>query len=408
MLEQREQLSMKSKNIISTQSVVGDKLIYHENNKTEDLYKVALDKDKDGQELKLKLERLKDKVKVKVEKIQKLGDLEYDEDCDYCMKNPFTLDAIETKKSINEDKNKVKDLLLKIDQYNIWHNNDFQKLINENNDFSKSKDDFQKIKTLINELRQNVQILDEKEKNYNNQKTFNADKIKKYYEQEQDIVYNKNVEKEIEESEKDLKDLNYKSDKVVSEVNSVYAEIKVLDNKRKNILDNIDKVADLEKKYEAYEYYLDAVKRDGVPYELITKALPTIEGEVNNILAQLVDFQMIFEMDGKNINNYIVYDDDNVWPLELSSGMERFISSLAIRVGLINVSNLPRSNFLAIDEGWGTMDSDNLNSVYNLFQYLKTQFQFTLIVSHIDSMRDAVDTLLEVKKEKDFSNIIYG
>ena len=231
---------------------------------------------------------------------------------------------------------------------------------------------------------------------------------KKYYEKEQDIVYNKNVEKDIEESEKDLKDLNYKSDKVVSEVNSVYAEIKVLDNKRKNILDNIDKVADLEKKYEAYEYYLDAVKRDGVPYELITKALPTIEGEVNNILAQLVDFQMIFEMDGKNINNYIVYDDDNIWPLELSSGMERFISSLAIRVGLINVSNLPRSNFLAIDEGWGTMDSDNLNSVYNLFQYLKTQFQFTLIVSHIDSMRDAVDTLLEVKKEKDFSNIIYG
>ena len=81
---------------------------------------------------------------------------------------------------------------------------------------------------------------------------------------------------------------------------------------------------------------------------------------------------------------------------------------LILSFGLINVSNLPRSNFLAIDEGWGTMDSDNLNSVYNLFQYLKTQFQFTLIVSHIDSMRDAVDTLLEVKKEKDFSNIIYG
>ena len=40
-------------------------------------------------------------------------------------------------------------------------------------------------------------------------------------------------------------------------------------------------------------------------------------------------------------------------PLELSSGMERFISSLAIRVGLMNVSNLPRTNFLAIDEGWG-------------------------------------------------------
>ena len=78
-----------------------------------------------------------------------------------------------------------------------------------------------------------------------------------------------------------------------------------------------------------------------------------------------------------------------------------------MRVGVVNVSNLPAANFLAIDEGWGTMDSDNLNSVYNLFQYLKSQFQFTLIVSHIDSMRDAVDTLLEIKKENTFSNVMF-
>jgi len=321
------------------------------------------------------------------------------------MKNPFTLDAIETKKSIDDDKEKVKDLLIRIDGYNKWYNNDWKKIQNAHTNFKETKNALEKITPLINESKQSTQLLDEKKKNYVNQLNFNEEKIQKYYEQEKDIVYNSNIEKEIKTTENELSDTNYKLDKVNREINSVYAEIKVLDTKRKNILDNIDKVADLEKKYEAYEYYLDAVKRDGVPYELITKALPTIEGEVNNILSQLVDFQMVFEMDGKNINNYIVYDNDNVWPLELSSGMERFISSLAIRVGLINVSNLPRSNFLAIDEGWGTMDSDNLNSVYNLFQYLKSQFQFTLIVSHIDSMRDAVDTLLEVKKENGFSNI---
>ena len=43
----------------------------------------------------------------------------------------------------------------------------------------------------------------------------------------------------------------------------------------------------------------------------------------------------------------------------------------------------------------------------NLFQYLKSQFQFTMIVSHIDSMRDAVDTLLEIKKENSFSNVSF-
>ena len=28
----------------------------------------------------------------------------WDEDCDHCMSNPFTLDAIETKKNLNKDK----------------------------------------------------------------------------------------------------------------------------------------------------------------------------------------------------------------------------------------------------------------------------------------------------------------
>ena len=402
---QHIQADEKYQERIQTKTELESRINHYEQNNITNEYNDAVEIDKRGSELKSDLEKLKQKVSVKIEKIKRLGDLEYDEDCDYCMKNPFTLDAIETKKSIDDDKEKVKDLLIRIDGYNKWYNNDWKKIQNAHTNFQETKNALEKITPLINESKQSTQLLDEKKKNYVNQLNFNEDKIQKYYEQEKDIVYNSNIEKEIKTTENELSDTNYKLDKVNREINSVYAEIKVLDTKRKNILDNIDKVADLEKKYEAYEYYLDAVKRDGVPYELITKALPTIEGEVNNILSQLVDFQMVFEMDGKNINNYIVYDNDNVWPLELSSGMERFISSLAIRVGLINVSNLPRSNFLAIDEGWGTMDSDNLNSVYNLFQYLKSQFQFTLIVSHIDSMRDAVDTLLEVKKENGFSNI---
>ena len=404
---QHQQANEKYEKRIDDKKQLNDKISGHENNDTNGKYEEAVNKMDYGAKLTSDLDKVKQKVSVKLEKIKKLGDLEYDEDCDYCMKNPFTLDAIETKKLIDKDKNKVKDLLLKIDVYNDWFHNNWKKIENAHIDYQEAKLAFDKISSLINESNQSTQLLDEKEKNYINQLKFNEEKIQKYYEQEQDIVYNSNIEKEIQTTEDNLNNTNYKLDKVNKEINTVFAEIKVLDTKRKNILDNIDKVADLEKKYEAYEYYLDAVKRDGVPYELITKALPTIEGEVNNILSQLVDFQMIFEMDGKNINNYIVYDQDNIWPLELSSGMERFISSLAIRVGLINVSNLPRSNFLAIDEGWGTMDSDNLNSVYNLFQYLKSQFQFTLIVSHIDSMRDAVDTLLEVKKEKGFSNIIF-
>ena len=261
--------------------------------------------------------------------------------------------------------------------------------------------------TNISKLDSEKKLTKEKRKNLISQLAIIEDKINIYHEQKKDIVFNNITQKEIDDAQRDSIDLESNIDGIDKKINFLNGEIKVLETNRENILSSIDKVEELEDKHAAYQYYMDAIKRDGVPYELISKALPTIEGAINDILSQIVDFSMILEMDGKNINCYIVYDNDNVWPLELSSGMERFISSLAMRVGLINVSNLPAANFLAIDEGWGTMDSDNLNSVYNLFQYLKTQFQFTMIVSHIDSMRDAVDTLLEIKKENNFSNVSF-
>ena len=382
------------------------KIQNHKEHNTEENF-IELERlESENRELDIDLDKLKIEVNTKLDKIEKLGDLEYDEECDYCMKNPFTLDAIETKKLVEVDKNRVKEHLTKIDDITL-NMKELYHARERKSDLDDTINKLQKVSTLVNETNSSKVLLGEKRKNVLHQLTSIEEKIVKYYEQENDIMFNQQIENEIKKVESELDDVNNSLDMVTDTANNMFGEIKVVDTKRRSILDNIKKVEELEDKYEAYQFYLDAVKRDGVAYDLITKALPTIEGEVNNILSQLVDFQMLFEMDGKNINNYIVYDDDNVWPLELSSGMERFISSLAIRVALINVSNLPRSNFLAIDEGWGTMDSDNLNSVYSLFQYLKTQFQFTLIVSHIDSMRDAVDTLLEVKKEHGYSNIIF-
>ena len=380
------------------------KIQSHKDEKTEENFVELEHLENHKKELEIDLDKMKIEVRSKLDKIEKLGDLEWDDDCEYCMSNPFTLDARETKKKLEVDKDVVKDYLIKLDDVsekikNLYHARE------RKSDLDSIMNKLQKILSLRNELDSTKVLQEEKRKNVIHQLSSVEEKIIKYYEQEKDIVYNQQIESEMNTKQIELDDTNNQNETLNDNINNIFGEIKVVDTKRKSILDNIKKVEELEGKYHAYQYYLDAVKRDGVPYELITKALPTIEGEVNNILAQLVDFQMLFEMDGKNINNYIVYDDDNTWPLELSSGMERFISSLAIRVGLINVSNLPRSNFLAIDEGWGTMDSDNLNSVYSLFQYLKSQFQFTLIVSHIDSMRDAVDTLLEIKKEKSFSSV---
>ena len=355
-------------------------------------------------EFQIEIDKLKVEVRNKLDKTEKLKGVTWDEDCEHCMSNPLTLDAIETEKNLEKDKELAAAYLEK--------KNKMDKEIEALNPIIEQKEKYDEYKSSLveaefreRELKTNLQYFKERKKNINSSIETIEQDIKQYNEQKSNIKYNKKIKEDIQVVQNDLDDVEDVIVNLTSDITEVHADIKVGDSEMKNINNKIKEIEELENKNQAYRYYLDAVRRDSVPYELLEKAIPTIEGEINNILGQLVDFQMSLEMDGKNINSNIVYDDVNQWPLELSSGMERFISSLAMRVGLINVSNLPRSNFLAIDEGWGTMDSDNINSVYNLFQYLKTQFQFALIVSHVDSMRDAVDTLLEITKDTEFSKI---
>jgi len=357
-------------------------------------------------DIKIEIDKLKIDVKHKLDKINTLGNLKYDSNCEYCMSNPFTLDAIKTKNELEVDKKLANEY---VDKFDTLENeiNHIQHIRDKKFDLDNSLETLQSIESQNLKYISLQTLMLEKKNNTIKQINLLEEKIIKYFTQEKDIKYNKELEDDIEDLKETIDNLVTLISEHEDKINTVHGTIKIGETKKQNIIDTINRVEKLEDKFKAYEYYLDAVKRDGVPYELITKALPTIEGEVNNILSQIVDFGIILEMDGKNINTHLVYDNDNLWPLELSSGMERFISSLAIRVGLINVSNLPRSNFLAIDEGWGTMDSDNLNSVYQLFQYLKSQFQFTLIVSHIDTMRDAVDSLVEITKYKNYSSIKY-
>ena len=343
-------------------------------------------------------------VRNKLDKTEKLKGVTWDDDCEHCMSNPLTIDARETEKNLEKDKELAAAYLEKKNKMDE-EIEALNPIIEQKNKYDEYKSSLVEAEFRERELKTNLQYFKERKKNISSSIETIEQDIKQYNEQKSNIKYNKKIKEDIQVVQNDLDDVDNVIVNLTSDITEVHADIKVGDSEMKNINEKIKEIEELENKNQAYRYYLDAVRRDSVPYELLEKAIPTIEGEINNILGQLVDFQMSLDMDGKNINSNIVYDDVNQWPLELSSGMERFISSLAMRVGLINVSNLPRSNFLAIDEGWGTMDSDNINSVYNLFQYLKTQFQFALIVSHVDSMRDAVDTLLEITKDTEYSQI---
>ena len=196
--------------------------------------------------------------------------------------------------------------------------------------------------------------------------------------------------------------------KTIDSISMLKTNIAVDETKKENIALQAKQFIDIEQKIQDYELYLKLVSNDGIPQLIINDALPIIENEVNTVLDHMMaGFQLGITSEDKNINLYIKYDDQQ-WPLALSSGMEKFVSSLALRVGLINVSNLPRPNFLVIDEGFGTLDTDNLSNMKGAFEYLKTRFDSVFIISHLDTIKDFMDYLLPVNVEDGYSQVIYN
>jgi len=339
------------------------------------------------------------------ERKEHLDSHKYNEECDICMENSQTI--LEQKEKVEGELETIKSELSDLENKQselVSKRKELAPFEVEHEKLRKLKEDENKVSRDINILINKLSTFETQEIKLNNELLQVTQLITDYLENEKQIQKNKELRDEIVDVRSDLAKAKQIVSNSEADILVLNGSVSSLKNQKKTIEDRIEEVEKLEEQFGLYEYYLNSLGKDGVSYELISKALPMIEGEVNNILGQIVEFGLQLEMDGKSINANIVYDDQK-WSLEMCSGMERFISGLAIRIALINVCNLPRPNFLVIDEGFGTLDNENLTSLYMLFAYLKTQFDFVMIISHIDSMRDVVDSLMEIKKVNGFSSI---
>tara|TARA_R100000664_G_scaffold33789_2_gene52032 strand:- start:7005 stop:10142 length:3138 start_codon:yes stop_codon:yes gene_type:complete len=173
--------------------------------------------------------------------------------------------------------------------------------------------------------------------------------------------------------------------------------------KIQSLEDDKEKYDQIKRQMRIYDLFLQAISKKGIPARIMMSRLPIINREISKILQGVVDFTVLLEAD-QNTNSMEIYIDygDSKRVIELASGMEKMISSLAIRVALINTSSLTKTNMMIIDEGFGSLDANNLEACTRLLESLKKWFRNILIISHVDAVKDCVDNSVEiVKKGKD-------
>ena len=191
------------------------------------------------------------------------------------------------------------------------------------------------------------------------------------------------------------------SDKFIVELEEERGNFKgtlnVIEAEMKNIKEKRKKLEELILDMDVLTTYQDCLKT--VPFLIIDKIIPQLERTVNQMLSSVVNFTLNFIISEKELNVYISRPHGNL-PLSNASGFEKFVGSLFLRIGLIKISNLPKANFLAIDEGWSNFDYENMNNVSMIMDYLRNEFDFVIIVSHLQGMREQTDQQINIDVEK--------
>lgn len=193
-------------------------------------------------------------------------------------------------------------------------------------------------------------------------------------------------------------------------IDSLLKSSGVISEKISNLEKDFINFNELTKQSAVYEQLADMTGKSGLPYRILTMVLPAINSEIAKILSGVVKFNVFFENDedDQTVSLYIQYGDYRSRPLGLGSGAEKFISSIAIRAALLSVTSLPKTDILVIDEGFGKLDAEHLESLQKIFQYLKSSFKTVFMISHVDFMRDIVDYSIEITKSESYAHVEVG
>ena len=94
---------------------------------------------------------------------------------------------------------------------------------------------------------------------------------------------------------------------------------------------------------------------------------------------------------GDVIGKYHPHGDQAVYDT-----LVRLAQDFAVRYPLID----GQGNF-------GSLDGDNIANMQGAFQYLRTQFDFVMIITHLDIIKDYMDMLVPIETDKDnFSKVL--
>ena len=349
------------------------------------------------------ISKLTSEISILDNKIELLKTHEYDPDCRYCSDNEFVKQANAAKEKmplLMQEKSSIESKIIRLKEQS--DDNAYFQAQNYVNNFDKRKSKVIELKLKLTKLE-----LDREK----NQAELNQ-RIAKEEEMLSNLAAAKKASDPALILERDgLKDQIYTARLMKEDVQKTLSRTTTKIGVYQEKLDNLEREKSQYDKilveWSVFEFLMAATSWRGIPATILRSMVPAINEELGSILQEAVGFTIELEIDDSKTEMYINYGDSRR-PIECGSGMEKMVSSLALRVALTNISSLSKSDMLIIDEGFGSLDSANIESVTGLLQKLRNWYRLIILISHVDLVKDCVDDIIEITSYDKNAKVVYA
>ena len=208
------------------------------------------------------------------------------------------------------------------------------------------------------------------------------------------------------ESKKLLNKLKQYDDKLIKldmllnkynmEHNTILYDLAISNEKFKNLEIMQKEYNENEHKYNINSVLKKATHINGIPSKIINTKLSSIDENVNGLISPFINKSIKIILDSTNILIHILDSEENI--INILGGMEMFMINIAFKIALANVSILPKNKLLIIDEGVSVLDKEHIERFDNIAQFLTSNYNNVILISHIDSLKDFITQYININK----------
>lgn len=171
--------------------------------------------------------------------------------------------------------------------------------------------------------------------------------------------------------------------------------------------------------HEEQQKQVKAQREELIRWDLLRDLIGAADGKKFRVFAQSLTLRKLVALANRHLNKlntryFIVKDEaealelkimdqdqaNNIRSMATLSGGERFLISLALALGLSDLAGRnAQIQSLFIDEGFGTLDADNLAMVLRTLDNLQQSGKTIGVISHVEDLKRQISTQIQVHRK---------